>query len=49
VERAIATIGEHAWTPVHYPGAESDPETGELISDADQRVSHVNSPPVLNN
>jgi hypothetical protein len=35
VNRAIATIGEHEWTPVHYPGAVIDPETGELISDAE--------------
>jgi hypothetical protein len=35
VNRAIATIPEHAWTPVHYPGAVVDPDTGELISDAE--------------
>jgi hypothetical protein len=35
VSRAIAGIGEHAWTPVHYPGAVLDPDTGELISDAE--------------
>lgn len=35
VLRAIGTIDEKAWTPVHYPGAEVDPETGELISDAE--------------
>ena len=34
VTRAIAAIGEDAWTPVHYPGAVEDPDTGELISDA---------------
>jgi hypothetical protein len=34
VSRAIAAIPEHAWTPVHYPGAVVDPDTGELISDA---------------
>lgn len=28
VTRAIATIPEHAWTPVHYPGAVLDPDTG---------------------
>ena len=33
--RAIAGIGEHAWTPVHYPGAVLDPDTGTLISDAE--------------
>ncbi len=35
VNRAIATIAEHAWTPVHYPGSVVDPDTGELISDAE--------------
>ena len=33
--RAIAAIPEDAWTPVHYPGAVVDPDTGELISDAE--------------
>ncbi|MGH2373969.1 MAG: IS1380 family transposase [bacterium] len=35
VQRAIATIGEDAWTPVNYPGAVTDPDTGALISDAE--------------
>jgi hypothetical protein len=35
VARAIAAIAEDAWTPVHYPGAVTDPDTGELISDAE--------------
>jgi len=35
VQRAIATIAEDAWTPVHYPGAVTDPDTGQLISDAE--------------
>jgi len=35
VNRAIASISEHAWTPVHYPGCVTDPDTGELISDAE--------------
>jgi hypothetical protein len=35
VNRAIGAIGEHAWTPVHYPGAVVDPDTGQLISDAE--------------
>src|ERR687892_2169430 len=35
VSRAIATIAADAWTPVHYPGAVVDPDTGELISDAE--------------
>ena len=35
VNRAITSIGEDAWTPVHYPGAVEDPDTGQLISDAE--------------
>jgi hypothetical protein len=35
VTRAIGAIPDHAWTPVHYPGAVIDPDTGELISDAE--------------
>lgn len=35
VQRAIASIDESAWTPVRYPGAVVDPDTGELISDAE--------------
>jgi hypothetical protein len=35
VNRAIATIADHAWVPVRYPGAVTDPDTGELISDAE--------------
>jgi hypothetical protein len=35
VNRAIAAIAEDAWTPVHYPGAVIDPDTGQLISDAE--------------
>src|SRR5664279_500226 len=35
VARAIASIGEDAWTPVRYPGAVEDPDTGQLISDAE--------------
>ena len=35
ITRAIGTIPDHAWTPVHYPGAVLDPDTGELISDAE--------------
>jgi Transposase DDE domain group 1 len=34
VTAAIATITEDDWTPVHYPGAVVDPDTGDLISDA---------------
>ncbi|HEY8826394.1 MAG TPA: IS1380 family transposase, partial [Jatrophihabitantaceae bacterium] len=35
VNRAIGSIEEKAWTPVHYPGAVLDPDTGQLISDAE--------------
>jgi len=31
---AIEAIDEPAYTPVHYPGAVEDPDTGALISDA---------------
>lgn len=34
VNAAIAQIPETAWTPIHYPDAFVDTETGELISDA---------------
>jgi hypothetical protein len=35
VTAAIASIDETAWTPVQYPGAVLDPDTGDLISDAE--------------
>ena len=35
VAAAISTIAEQAWTPVAYPGAVLDPDTGALISDAE--------------
>ena len=35
VTAAIASIPDDAWTPVRYPGAVPDPETGEWISDAE--------------
>jgi hypothetical protein len=35
VARAIGSIPNHGWTPVHYPGAVVDPDTGALISDAE--------------
>jgi hypothetical protein len=35
VNRAIDAIPEDAWVPVRYPGAVNDPDTGELISDAE--------------
>jgi Transposase DDE domain group 1 len=34
-EKAIAAIPEQAWQPVLYPEAVIDPDTGELISDAE--------------
>jgi Transposase DDE domain group 1 len=34
IDAAIATISQDAYIPVHYPGAVVDPDTGELISDA---------------
>jgi hypothetical protein len=39
VDAAIAGIDDQAYTPVRYPGAVADPDTGELISDA--QVSEV--------
>jgi hypothetical protein len=35
VNAAIAAIGDTAWTPIHYPEAFVDTETGELVSDAE--------------
>src|SRR5512132_3288955 len=35
VTRAIGSIPDHVWTPVQYPGAVLDPDTGALISDAE--------------
>ena len=35
VAAAIAAIPEDAWTPVRYPGAVQDPDTGAWISDAE--------------
>jgi Transposase DDE domain group 1 len=35
VAAAIATIPDDVWVPVDYPGAVRDPDTGELISDAE--------------
>jgi DDE family transposase len=34
INAAIEAIDETAYTPVHYPGAVEDPDTGALISDA---------------
>ncbi|WP_198027919.1 IS1380 family transposase [Acidipropionibacterium acidipropionici] len=35
VTAAISGIDEQAWTPIRYPHAVIEPETGELISDAE--------------
>jgi hypothetical protein len=35
VQRAIDAIAADAWTPVRYPGAVQDPDTGAWISDAE--------------
>ena len=35
INAAIEAIDEDAYTPVHYPGAVTDPDTGALISDAE--------------
>jgi Transposase DDE domain group 1 len=35
ITKAIEAIDEAAYTPVHYPGAVTDPDTGALISDAE--------------
>jgi hypothetical protein len=35
IQRAIAAIPEQAWTPVRYPGAVRDPDSGAWISDAE--------------
>jgi hypothetical protein len=34
VDAAINSIPDDAWVPVQYPGAVDDPDTGQLISDA---------------
>lgn len=35
IKRAIAAIPDHAWQHIRYPTAVLDPDTGELISDAE--------------
>jgi hypothetical protein len=35
VAAAIACIADDAWVPVNYPGAVHDPDSGQLISDAE--------------
>jgi len=43
----ITAIPDDAWTPVRYPGAVLDPDTGQLISDAEvaERCSPRSRPP----
>jgi Transposase DDE domain group 1 len=35
IHAAIAAIGDTGWTPIHYPEAFVDTQTGELVSDAE--------------
>ena len=35
ISTAIEGIDDNAYPPVHYPGAVADPDTGQLISDAE--------------
>ena len=35
VTTAIASIEDQAWTPIHYPNAFVDADTGQLVSDAE--------------
>jgi hypothetical protein len=35
VNTAITAIGDTGWTPIHYPDAFVDTDTGELVSDAE--------------
>ncbi|MFF3182816.1 IS1380 family transposase [Rhodococcus pyridinivorans] len=35
IKKAIAAIDDNAWTPVQYPNAVRDPDTGAWISDAE--------------
>ncbi|MFF4764864.1 IS1380 family transposase, partial [Streptomyces sp. NPDC001292] len=35
IKRAIAAVPDAAWRPIRYPRAVLDPDTGELISDAE--------------
>jgi len=35
ITKTIHSIDDDAYTPVHYPGAVADPDTGQLISDAE--------------
>ncbi|MFB7076304.1 hypothetical protein [Streptomyces sp. NPDC056308] len=38
IKRAVHSIPEDAWQHITYPTAVPDPETGELISDADAEI-----------
>ncbi|MEV4561475.1 hypothetical protein AB0K51_31450 [Kitasatospora sp. NPDC049285] len=31
----VSTIGEDTWTPIRYPEAFADPDTGGLVSDTE--------------
>src|SRR6266516_1144144 len=35
VNAAVAAMPDDGWTPIHYPDAFVDPDTGELVSDAE--------------
>ena len=35
IDAAISQIGDQAWTPIHYPHAFVDTDTGQLVSDAE--------------
>jgi hypothetical protein len=35
IDAAISQIGDQAWTPIHYPNAFVDTDTGDLVSDAE--------------
>jgi hypothetical protein len=35
IDATISRIDQHAWTPIHYPQAFVDTETGDLVSDAE--------------
>jgi hypothetical protein len=44
IQRAIDSIPDTAWTPVRYPGAVQDPDTGAWISDAEVSGRSPRSP-----
>ncbi|MGI5401340.1 hypothetical protein ACQEVG_18200 [Streptomyces sp. CA-135486] len=41
IKRAIASLDEAAWQHIRYPRAFVDPDTGELISDAQAEREHA--------